>query len=135
MKYDTKLIGLVTVFENVTKARVKDAFLDKRDVLVFVVEEGDGGKAIGKMGNTVRRVSMLMKRRIRIIEFNNDVLEFVKNVIDPVKDVAITKENDSVVIKPKDTQTKGLLVGRERSNINEVNLIVKKFFKVDVKVS
>ncbi len=135
MKYDTKLIGLVTVFENVTRAKVKDAFLDKRDSLVFVVEEGDGGKAIGKMGKTVKKVAMLMKRRLRIIEFNSDVIEFVKNVIDPIKDVTIAKENGSVVIKPKDTQTKGLLVGRERSNINEIKGIVRKFFDVDVKVS
>lgn len=135
MKYDTKLIGLITVFENTTRAKVKDAFLDKRDVLVFIVEEGDGGKAIGRMGSTVRRVSSMMKRRIRIIEFNNDVLEFVKNIIDPIKDVTLTREGDIVSIKAKDTQTKGLLVGRERSNINETNVITKKFFKVEVKIS
>ncbi len=134
MKYDTKLIGLVTAFENLTRARVKDAFMDRRNVLVFVVEEGDGGKAIGKMGNTVRRISGIMKRKIRIIEFNSDVVEFVKSVIDPIKDVTIAKEDAVVVLRSKDMYTKALLVGRNRSTINEVNEIVKKFFPVTVKV-
>jgi len=48
-KLDQKLIGYITVFENLTKARVKDIFLTE-DQLVFIVQGGDAGKAIGRKG-------------------------------------------------------------------------------------
>lgn len=134
MKYDTKFIGLITTFENLTKTKVKDAFSDKNNNLVFIVEEGDGGKAIGKMGNTVRRIASIMKRRIKIIEFNSNVLQFVKNIIDPLKDVTMTQEDSMITIHSRDMHTKAALVGRNRSNINEINETVKKFFKNEVRV-
>ena len=41
-----------------------------------------------------------------------------------------------VTIYGEDTRTKGLLIGRDRRNINSTNDIVKRYFKVEeVKVA
>ena len=54
MKFDMQIIGYVTYFENLTKASVKDCFLEG-DSLVFVVDQGQLRKALGKGGEKVRR--------------------------------------------------------------------------------
>ena len=46
--YNKEEINHINLFEKITKARVKDCFLN--DIIVFIVEEGDLGKAIGKKG-------------------------------------------------------------------------------------
>ena len=133
IKFDAKLIGYVTTFENLTKAKVKDAFFEK-GYLVFIVEEGDAGKAIGRKGNNIRMISRLLKKKIKLIEFNSDVKEFVKNIIDPLKADEIVEEDNKIKIRSKDLQTKSFLIGRNRTNITNLNNTVKKYFNVEVSV-
>ena len=67
MKFDIKLIGLINVFEKVTRSRVKDAFFDKDGILVFIVKQGEIGTAIGKKGVNVKKLSTVMKKKIKLI--------------------------------------------------------------------
>ena len=50
IKYDSELIKLMTLFESMTGAKVKDCISDEK--LTFIIEEGDMGKAIGRNGAT-----------------------------------------------------------------------------------
>jgi len=133
MKLDQKLIGYINLFENKTHARVKDCFANKNNTLIFVVQPGDGFKAIGKGGFIIKKLSELYKRKLKIIEFNPNVLIFVKNVIYPlkIKDINL---NDSgiVVIKAENMQQKALLLGRNRQNLNGLKNVVGKFFDNDI---
>ena len=132
-KFDTRLIGFITTFENITNARVKDAFIEK-DQLVFIVDEGDAGKAIGKRGAKIKMISRLLKKKIKIIEFNSDVKEFVKNIIDPLRADDIEVNENKVNVKSRDLRIKSLLIGRNRENLKNLNNTVKKYFNVEVVV-
>lgn len=132
-KFDTRLIGFITTFENITAARVKDAFIEKEQ-LVFIVNEGDAGKAIGKRGAKIKMISGILKKKIKVIEFNSDVKEFIKNIIDPLKVEEIESKEDKIILRSNDLRTKSILIGRNRENLNNLNNTVKKYFKVDVLV-
>lgn len=135
-KLDQRLIGYITLFENLTRAKVKDAFLDREDRVVFVVNEGDAGKAIGKNGNNIKRISKMIKRNIKVIEYSSDVVDFIKSAINPIIADSIEIENNIVTIRSKDLHTKSILIGRDKRNINNLNNLVKKYFKdIEVKVS
>jgi len=56
IKYDLQLIGYINIFENITKTNVKDCFMNNKDQLVFVVNENQAGKAIGKNGLNAKRL-------------------------------------------------------------------------------
>ena len=93
------------------------------------------GKAIGKNGINIKRMENALKKKIKLIEFNNDVLQFVKNMIYPIEILDIKQEEDDIIIHGKDTSTKAMLIGRERQNINHLIGIVKRYFDVnDIKV-
>ncbi len=127
MKYDLQLIGFITTFENLTRASVKDAFLDKHHQLVFVVKQGEAGKAIGKHGSMIRKVSYLLKKKIKIIEYNDNVIEFVKNAIDPLK-ASLEEDGDTIILHADSTQTKAMLIGRNRENLEQLNALVQRYF-------
>ena len=136
IKINQQLLGYMNVFESVTKAKVVDAFVDVNDKVVFVVEEGDMGKAIGKAGINIRRLGNMMKKNLRIIEFNNDAVKFVRNIIMPIKTESIEIEDNLVLINPGNTQSKAMLIGRNRAKLNEINMIVKRHFKnIEVKIA
>ena len=134
MKYDLTFIGYVNTFETLTRANVKDCFFDKNNNLVFIVNNGEAGKAIGKYGSNIKRLNGLLKKNIRVIEFNEDVCQFVKNCLAPLNVEKIKQENGKVMIEDEDRKIKGKIVGRDKANLNELNEIVKRFFNVEVVV-
>lgn len=124
---------LITIFESMTGAKVKDCILNEK--LIFIMEENEMGKAIGKNGINIKRMENKLKRKIKLIEFNNDVLQFVKNIIYPIDILKVEQDSGTLTIYGKDTGTKAMLIGRERQNINHLSDIVKRYFDVkEIKV-
>lgn len=135
-KLDLRLIGFINSFENMTHAKVKDAFFDRNETLVFVVEEGEMGKAIGKNGANIKNVGFRMKKRVKVLEYNADPVTFVKNAIHPVRADSIELQENTIVITVSSTESKAMILGRSKSNLIELNETVKRYFEqFDVKVA
>ena len=133
IKYDSDLMNLITLFESMTGAKVKDCISNEK--LIFIIEENEMGKAIGRNGANIKRMESALKRKIKLVEFSNDILQFVKNMIYPVEALDIKEENGAITIHGKDTSSKAMLVGRERQNINHLSGIVIRYFDIkEIKV-
>lgn len=128
--YDVELIKIMNLFENVTKARVKDA-LYMKGLLTFIVFEGDMFKALGKNLENLKKIESMLKRKIKIVEFNNDMVKFITNLLYPYKVDSITVEEKIVTIKDEDTKTKGLIIGAKAQNLRQYESIVKKYFDIE----
>lgn len=116
--FDTETIRLITLFENITGAPVKDCLMDERGEIYFVVEEGKAGVAIGKNGNSVKHVENMIKKNIKIFEFSSDLSEFVKHLIPHVTEVKIRNESDKTVVEVRvERQSKALVIGRDGRNL------------------
>jgi len=129
-KYDANLMGYINFFENLTKVKVKDAYI-KEDLIVFIIQQGGLRRALGKNGINIKRMANLTKKRLRVIEFNDNVEKFIENFIYPNKADNIEKEENIVKIKASGAKTKGLLIGRGSKNLNELKAIVARYFKID----
>ncbi|MDP2908984.1 MAG: NusA-like transcription termination signal-binding factor [Nanoarchaeota archaeon] len=129
----SEIMGYINVFENVTRARVKDCY-QGRDALIFIVQEGEAGKAIGKGGENIRRLTDLLKKRIKVVEFSEDPLKFVSNFILPFKaDVGLEGEK-IVMIQGHGAKFKQAVLGPERKNLKELQNIVSNYFDVEIRV-
>jgi len=129
IKYDIDMMKYMSMFESLTGAKLKDCIVN--DGITFVVQENDMGKAIGKKGSNVRRIESTFKKKIRLIEFNEDVLKFVANLIEPLKVNEITQEEGVVSIRSDNRKTKGMIIGRDKEKINALNGIVKRYFEIE----
>lgn len=133
IKYSSDLMKLITLFESMTGAKVKDCISNER--LTFIVEENEMGKAIGRNGANIKRMENAIKRKIKLAEFSNNPVQFVKNLIHPIQVADIREEEGIITIHGRDTGTKAMLIGRERQNINHLSDIVKRYFGVkEIKV-
>lgn len=134
IKFDLNTIKSISLFENITHSSVKDCF-EQQDRLVFIVNPGEIGKAIGKEGANIRRISALLKKKIKIIEFSPELIEFVKNTIMPLKAEDITESEGIVTITPPDTETRGMLIGRGAATLRGFEEAVKRYFDIkEIKV-
>ncbi len=132
--YDTKLIQLMNLFENLSGVKVKDAFL-RNSSINLIVNKGDLWKAVGKNGNNIKRIENIIKKKLRVIEFEEDICKFTANFIYPIKAEKIELEDKVVKIHVQGVGAKGLLIGRESKNLKELKAVLSRYFDIeDVKI-
>ncbi|MFH0868180.1 MAG: NusA-like transcription termination signal-binding factor [Candidatus Woesearchaeota archaeon] len=134
IKYNSDVMKYISLFESLTGAKVKDCIVN--DSIFFIVHENEIGRAIGKQGSNIKRVENTLNKKIRLAEFSNDIPQFIQNLIYPLKVKEVKEEEGIVTIYADDTKTKGMLIGRDRRNINSTTEIVKRYFKIlEIKVA
>ena len=131
IKYDLNLMKFMSFFESLTNTRLKDCFIDKNSLLVFVVEENQIAKAIGKKGVNVKNIKEKLNRKIKIVEFNPHLETFIANIIRPLIGKEIKVDDKIVTITGPDTKTKGLLIGRNGQNLRNYEEMVKRYFDIN----
>src|SRR3989344_6285211 len=107
---------LMTLFESVSGAKVRDVVSNGK--VVFIIEENDMGRAIGKNGMNIKRIEHMLKKKVKLVEFSNDIVQFVKNIIHPIEVQNVEYSDGIITISGKDTSTKSMLIGREHQNLN-----------------
>lgn len=127
--YDSNLIKIMSMFESITRAKLKDAV--DAEQLLFIVDENQIGKAIGKKGVNVKRLEQALNKKIKVVEFSPDPKQFIENMLYPLKPVQITEENGRYTINAGDTKTRGLMIGRDAKNIKFIKEVAKRYFEIE----
>jgi len=130
IKYNAEMLKVISLFESVTRAKLKDCFIDDLGILVFIVDENDMSRAIGKGGATVRRIKDMLKRKIKIVEFSPNLEEFVSNLIYPMKPKGIEFNEGTLTITGEDVESRSMLIGRDSRNLKNYKAIIQRYFDV-----
>jgi len=135
IKLTTDQIRLISLFQNVTKTTARDCLDDeKQDKIIFVVNEGKMGLAIGKGGSNIKSLQNILKRNVELVEHFDDPIKFLKNILNPkfVNEVKLDTKQDgsSQAIVIVDQGKKGLVVGREGRNAEKARLFAKRYFDI-----
>jgi len=128
-------LRLMSLFQSITTVTARDCIIDdKMDRVIFIVNKGDMGIAIGKNGSTIKMLQNIIGKRIELVEYAEDLAEFVKNIFgrDMVMDVKISNHNPhgkvvTVIVEPK---KKAIVVGREGRNVEKARILTKRYFDV-----
>lgn len=131
--YDVAIMKFMHLFELLTHARLKDCIINPSNPnqVIFVVQENEIAKAIGRGGVNVKKLENKIKKHVKIVEFSPDRLQFIKNLVAPLEltDIEI-KDDGTIVLTAKDLKTRGLLIGRDASNLRSFEAIVQRYFPV-----
>ena len=125
----------MSLFQSVTSATARDCIVDeKMDRVIFVVNKGQMGLAIGKGGSTIKQLQNVVARKIELVEFSDDPAEFIRNMLNAnmVNDVKISDRRDGTkqAVVTVDNRKKGAVVGREGRNAEKARLLAKRYFQI-----
>jgi transcription termination/antitermination protein NusA len=127
IKYDAGLMKIMALFNTITEAQLKDSFIEG-EVLYFIVDEHELGRALGKNGSKVKLLQHKLNRKIKIVEWNPDAKEFVKNLVYPSKVKMVEEKDRKLVIEALDHVSRGYIIGRAAQNLRSYEAIVKRYF-------
>ncbi|MHA1743116.1 MAG: NusA-like transcription termination signal-binding factor [Candidatus Heimdallarchaeota archaeon] len=130
-RFDTETIRLITLFENITGAPVKDCISDNNTVY-FIIEEGKVGMAIGKNGNSVKHAEKIIGKSIKIFEFSEDLVSFVKHLIPKAVGVKIRYEDDKKIVEIEvEKKDRAVVIGRDGKNLNLFKQLLQRTHKIN----
>lgn len=135
IKLTSDELRLMSLFLSVTSVTARDCILDeKMDRVIFVVDKGQMGLAIGKGGSTIKQLQNVVAKKIELVEFSNDAAEFIRNMLNAemVNDVRISDRSDGSkqAVVTVDQRKKGAVVGREGRNAEKARLLAKRYFQI-----
>jgi N utilization substance protein A len=121
---------LISQFENLTGASSRDCVIDERNQrIIFVVNPGEMGRAIGKKGTSIKRASDEMGKRIEVVEYTSDPEQFLRNCFLPAQviSVEINEEDDeriaTVAVRDED---RGIAIGKDGKNIFKAKKLAQR---------
>ncbi len=135
IKLTTDQMRLISLFQNVTGATARDCVEDeKKNRVIFVVNSGKMGLAIGKGGSHIKSLQNLVKKNVELVEYYDDPEKFLKNMLNSklVSEVKISKRSDgsTQAIVIVDPTKKGIVVGREGRNAEKARLLARRYFDI-----
>ena len=119
---------LISQFESLTGAGSRDCVVDNRNErIIFVINPGDMGLAIGKSGSSIKKASEVMGKRIEVVEYSMDPAQFLRNCFLPAQVTGVdfdTNEEDQQVacIEVRD-EDRGLAIGKAGKNIFKAKVL------------
>jgi N utilization substance protein A len=135
IKLTSDELRLMSLFQSITSVTARDCVVDdKMDRVIFIVNKGQMGLAIGKGGATIRQLQNVVAKKVELVEYSDDASDFVRNILNPqmVNEVKITQRTDgskqAVVLV--DAKRKGVVVGKEGRNAEKARLLAKRYFQI-----
>jgi len=135
IKLTEREMRYIQIFEATTGASVIDC-LEDGDLLVFVVNKGELGKALAKKGQRIKEIARIFKKRIKVIEFADNPITFVKNALYPAEvyePIRLTERTDGkkIIVVNVNPRDKGMAIGKDGRNIELARYLAKRHFNID----
>jgi len=119
----------LNLFERITRVNTRFC-LKYNETIIFCVPKHLVSKAIGEGGKNVKEMSMILRKKIKIIPTPQGIQharKFIESTVSPVvfKDLEI---KDDEMVLTAGSQSKAALIGRNKRRLLEMQKIVKDFF-------
>ena len=125
----------LNLFEKMTGVRTRYCF-KYNEFIVFCVPRHLVSAAIGEEGRNVKRMSEILRKRIKVIPVPEGIYhirQFIEAIVSPVKfrDLNI---RDNEIILTAGSQSKAALIGRNKRRLLEMQKIMKDYFSKDFRI-
>lgn len=127
----------LNLFERVTRISTRFCFR-YNETIYFCVPKPFIQRAVGENGSNIKRLSEILRRRIKIIPIPNGVehaRQFIEAIVSPVefKDLEVTP--NEIILTAGSVQTKATLMGRNKKRLLEMKKIIKDFFGREYRIA
>ena len=132
IKLDAETLRVFSMFERLTGAELKDV-IEEEDRVIFVVVEGQVGRAVGKGAINLKRLRESLGKEIALFGYSADREQFLKNLFHrfQVESVEWEDRNGDIIAHVKLPQEeKGKAIGKGGKNIQLARMLMKRHHQV-----
>jgi N utilization substance protein A len=118
-----------------TKATALDCIIDERfERIIYIIQKGDMGLAIGKKGENIRRMQSVLGKRIEMVEYADELHAFIANIFRPVEISTIEMDplTGTLIVSLQKKSDLGTAIGKKGANIEKARLLMRKFWNAEL---
>jgi len=135
IKLTSDELGLISLFQNITGATARDCVIDdKLDRVIFIINKGEMGLAIGKNGASINKTQKMVGKDVELVEYSDDPKKFIINALNSkfIMDVRLSEKVDGnkIAVVMVDHNRKGAIVGRNGKNAEKARLLCRRYFQI-----
>lgn len=133
---DMQDIRQLNLFQKVTGIRTRFSF-PYNNTVFFCVPRPMIMKAVGKEAINIRKISQVLKKRVRVIPSPNgeeEIQKFIESIVSPVEFKELEVKEGEVILTAG-SQSKAALIGRNKRRLVEMQKIVKDFFGKEFRIA
>ena len=135
IKLTSDELGLISLFQNITGATARDCVIDdKLDRVIFIINKGEMGLAIGKNGASINKTQKMVRKDVELVEYSDDPKKFIINALNSkfIMDVRLSEKVDGnkIAVVMVDHNRKGAIVGRNGKNAEKARLLCRRYFQI-----
>ena len=127
----------INMASRITRTEILDCMITE-DKLIFIVQKGQLGLAIGVKAKNLEKLRNLFKKNIKFVEYDPDKEKFIYNLCKPyrVNKIELEGEDNSVVAKIEvNVSDKSKLIGKDGRNIDAIRQLARRHHSIkDVQV-
>jgi len=123
--FDTKTIRYVKLFQTLFPENVI-ACAENFNTVYFVVDSEEKIMHINR--EKIRNLERLLKKRVRIIFFSENLEEFIKSLVPQAKEIKINEKEVRIIVNKYD---KPKVIGKNKSNLMVIEDLLKKVFDIN----
>jgi len=127
----------INMASRITRTEILDCMITE-DKLIFIVQKGQLGLAIGVKAKNLEKLRNLFKKNIKFVEYDPDKEKFIYNLCKPyrVNKIELEGEDNSVVAKIEvNVSDKSKLIGKDGRNIEAIRQLARRHHSIkDVQV-
>lgn len=127
----------LNLFSRITRVNTRFCF-EYNNAIIFCVPRAMVSRAIGEKGKNIRELSYILRKRIKVIPQPRgigDAKQFIENIVRPIIFKGLEVDNNEMIINAGGTQSKAMLLGRNKRRLLEMQDIVKDFFGKELRVA
>lgn len=132
---DMRFIRYLNLFEKITNVRSKNCFF-YNNFVIFAVPSKFVSKSIGSGGRNVKKLSLIMQRKVKIVslpETIEDAERFITAIVSPIEFKSLEISQNEIIITAN-RQGKAALIGRDKVRFQELNKVTEEYFGKKLKI-
>ena len=136
IKITSEAFTLMSLFQKVTGAMARDCIVDNKvGRVIFLVNNGEMGLAIGKNGQSIKNIQKSIGKTIELVEYSDDPKKLILNALDSkyINDIKINEKSNgrtTATVQVELNKT-GAIVGRAGRNAEKARLLAKRYFEIN----
>jgi len=118
----------INMASKITKTDILDCMIID-DKLIFIVQQGQLGAAIGIKAKNLEKLRNMFKKTIKFVEYSKNKEQFIKNLCKPykIKKINLEGDEDSPVAKIEvEISDKSKIIGKNGRNIEIIRKLAQR---------
>jgi len=132
---DMQGLRYLNLFSKITRIRTRYCF-KYNETIFFCIPKNFISKAVGREGKNVRKISEILRKKIKIIVYPESIAnieQFIKSIVEPVKFNSIEIKDNEVILSAG-KQSKAALIGRNKRRFLEMQKIIEDYFVKEFRI-